>query len=212
MNNPINPNEPQQHIPWGQQPQQPGPYAQQPPAPPKKQTGRNVALGCGGAVVAGMLLMGGCAALIGGTSDSNTTPPAAAGSTSPAAVDKPADGDKAKADKPADKPSKSPEKTKKPATDKVTIKVWGNAPAGALGPMDITYGSDSESINGKGLPFEKTMKLDGDAMYYHVSAQLQGSGDIHCSVTVNGTTKKGHAKGGYNICDAQVNQGLFGWD
>ncbi|NLU73181.1 hypothetical protein HCC61_10900 [Streptomyces sp. HNM0575] len=77
--------------------------------------------------------------------------------------------------------------------------------------MDITYGSDTESISGKGLPFEKTLPLNDDAMYYNVSAQLQGSGDIHCSVTVNGETKKGHAKGGYNICDAQVNAGLAGW-
>jgi hypothetical protein len=43
-----------------------------------------------------------------------------------------------------------------------------------------------------------------------VNAQLQGSGDINCSVTVDGTTKKGHASGGYNICDAQLSSNFTG--
>ncbi|MGW6210522.1 hypothetical protein [Streptomyces sp. NPDC055109] len=40
------------------------------------------------------------------------------------------------------------------------------------------------------------------ALSYSLTAQLQGSGDIHCSVTVAGNTKKGHASGGDNICNA----------
>ncbi|MFE2822938.1 hypothetical protein [Streptomyces sp. NPDC059271] len=47
-------------------------------------------------------------------------------------------------------------------------------------------------------------------MSYSLTAQLQGSGDIHCSVAVAGNTKKGHASGGYNICNAQLSSGLFG--
>jgi hypothetical protein len=88
----------------------------------------------------------------------------------------------------------------------VVFKVWGSAPSG----VDINYGSDSDSRSGSGLPMTKTLKLDDEAMYYNVSAQLMGGGDISCSVTVNGETKKGHAAGDYNICSAQLNGGLLG--
>ena len=93
--------------------------------------------------------------------------------------------------------------------------MWGTAPAGALGPLDITYGSDSDSRQGSfdNGKFTTTLPLDGDAMYYSVNAQLQGSGEIWCSVSVGGEKKEGHASGGYNICDAQLSSGLFGgWD
>ncbi|MET7524704.1 hypothetical protein [Streptomyces sp900116325] len=50
-------------------------------------------------------------------------------------------------------------------------------------------------------------------MYFNVMAQLQWSGDIQCSVTVDGETKTGHASGDYNICNAQLSAGLFGgWE
>jgi hypothetical protein len=97
----------------------------------------------------------------------------------------------------------------------VVFKVWGTAPSGALGPLSITYGSDSDTREGsfKNGEFTATLPLDGDAMYYMVTAQLQGSGDINCSVTIDGETKKAHASGGYNICHAQANGGLLcGWD
>jgi hypothetical protein len=96
----------------------------------------------------------------------------------------------------------------------VTFKVWGTAPAGALGPLDITYGSDSDNRKGdfKDGKFQATLALKEDALYYNVMAQLQGSGDINCSVTVNGKTKSGHASGDYNICNAQLSTDLFdGW-
>ncbi|MEV8459604.1 MULTISPECIES: hypothetical protein [Streptomyces] len=98
---------------------------------------------------------------------------------------------------------------------KVVFKVWGTAPSGALGPLDITYGSDSDNRQGKwnGHEFTATLPLDEEALYYSVTAQLQGSGDINCSVTIDGETEKGHASGGYNICTAQANAGLLGgWD
>ncbi|EDY60484.1 MULTISPECIES: hypothetical protein [Streptomyces] len=93
--------------------------------------------------------------------------------------------------------------------------MWGTAPAGALGPLDITYGSDSDNRDGafKNGEFEATLPLDDDALYFNVTAQLQGSGDIHCSVTVDGKVKKAHAAGDYNICNAQLSAGLLGgWD
>lgn len=91
----------------------------------------------------------------------------------------------------------------------VTFTVTGTAPDG----VDITYGSDSSNLNGDGLPFTKTMKVTDDALYYDVTAQLNGGGHIHCSITIGGKTKSGEAKGGYNICSAQLNSGAFGgWD
>ncbi|MET9080782.1 hypothetical protein ABZX77_02615 [Streptomyces sp. NPDC004237] len=94
----------------------------------------------------------------------------------------------------------------------VVFKVWGTAPAGALGGLDINYGSDSDTRKGvfKNGKFEATLPLTKGAMYYTLNAQLQGSGDINCSVTVDGQTKSGHASGGYNICDAQLSGDFTG--
>lgn len=88
-----------------------------------------------------------------------------------------------------------------PATEAV-FKVWGTAKAGA----SITYGSDSENLEGEGLPMTRTLKVKSDALYLHITAQLQGGGDIHCSVTLGDQTKEGHAQGSYNICSAQINR------
>lgn len=88
-----------------------------------------------------------------------------------------------------------------PAAEAV-FKVWGTAKAGA----SITYGSDSENLEGDGLPMTRTLKVKSDALYLHITAQLQGGGDIHCSVTLGSQTKEGHAQGGYNICSAQINR------
>jgi len=202
-------------------PQQPGwggpqqPYGQPPfqPQPPKKTgVGKILGLGCLG-IVGLVVVIGIIGAIIGGGSNSKDSgsstdaKPAASQKGQPAAADASESSPKADTGKKADTPK----------TDKkvVTFKVWGTAPAGALGPLDITYGSDSDTRQGhfKNGTFEATLPLKKDAMYYNVSAQLQGSGDIHCSVTVNGHTKKGHAAGSYNICDAQLSSGLFGgWE
>ncbi|MEU6369844.1 hypothetical protein ABZ876_29945 [Streptomyces sp. NPDC046931] len=91
------------------------------------------------------------------------------------------------------------------------FKVWGTAPGG----VDITYGSDSDTRQGhfKNGTFEATLPVAKNALYFNVMGQLNGGGDINCSITIDGKTKKGHASGGYNICDAQLNAGLLGgWD
>ncbi|MEW2136645.1 hypothetical protein AB0892_08625 [Streptomyces sp. NPDC005409] len=88
-----------------------------------------------------------------------------------------------------------------PAVTEVVFKVWGKASAGT----SITYGSDSQNLDGKGLPMTETLQVKDDALYYHITAQLQGGGDIHCSVTLGSETKEGQARGGYNICSAQIN-------
>jgi len=100
----------------------------------------------------------------------------------------------------------------------------GSAPDGA----DITYGSDSDNRSPQGglgalgsgaaLPWQGSMRYRSGALYYDVTAQLQGGGDIACKVRVRvtqfysdgthiskaKTVASGHASGGYNICDAQA--------
>jgi hypothetical protein len=123
-----------------------------------------------------------------------TTPAAAPGSGKPQAAPKPEKARKAEA---------------KPR-EEVTFKIWGSAPAG----VDITYSSDSDNRSGKwtGGTWTATLPFDDEALYYALNAQLQGGGDIQCSVTVDGKTKKAHASGDYNICMAQLNGGILGWD
>ncbi|MBR7676146.1 hypothetical protein KDA82_24675 [Streptomyces daliensis] len=86
--------------------------------------------------------------------------------------------------------------------------MWGDAPSG----VDIIYGSETENLEGPGLPMTKTLPLKEDAGWYMVNAQLLGGGDIHCSVTVDGETRTAHARGGYNVCNAQLSDTGFGWD
>ncbi|MBO0826190.1 MAG: hypothetical protein J2P24_00270 [Streptosporangiales bacterium] len=95
--------------------------------------------------------------------------------------------------------------SKPAAAGTVVFKVWGT------GSVDAQYGDDGSNIQGPSAPgWTRTMKLDDDAMYYTVTAQLQGRGNVHCSVTIDGKTKKGHAVGSYNICSAQLNADFLG--
>lgn len=161
--------------------------------------------------VAGVILVGGIASA-GHGGNNKTTGASTPKATAPEAVTTKAAQPKATTPKATVKPSAKP----KPAPPKVvTFRVWGKAPSGALGPLDITYGSDSDNRKGtfRNGQFTATLPLKDDAMFYDVSAQLQGSGDIQCSVTVDGKTKTGHASGSYNICDAQLSSGfLGGWE
>jgi hypothetical protein len=204
MSNPYQQYPPQQ--PWGPPPQQPR----------RRSTGKIVGLGCLG-VVGLFVVIAIIAAAVGGGSDAKTDSPSVETATSAPKTSKPAKqpaAEVSKSSKPTThKPAAKPKP--KPKSDVVTVKVWGTAPPGALGPLDITYGSDSDSRDGdfRNGTFTKTLPLDDDALYYAVTAQLQGSGDIQCSVTVDGHTKKGHASGDFNICSAQLSSGLFGgWE
>ncbi|WP_329215322.1 hypothetical protein OG352_06600 [Streptomyces sp. NBC_01485] len=184
-----------------QYPQQP--YPPQQPPPKKTSVGKTVGLGCAGII--GLLLVIG---VIGAVASSSGGKDTGASSVKPAATT-------SKNEQPATEPSKtakSEPKTEEPKKKTVTFKVWGTAPAGALGGLDITYGSDSDNRKGafKNGTFTATLPLDDEALFYTVTAQLQGSGDINCSVTVDGHTEKGHASGGYNLCNAQANAGLLG--
>lgn len=90
---------------------------------------------------------------------------------------------------------------------KAVFRVWGTAPGG----VDITYGSDSENLDGGSLPMEEELEVEAGAVYYRVTAQLMGGGEIRCSVTVDGQTKDGRARGGYNICTAQLSDTGVEW-
>ncbi|MGW5609792.1 hypothetical protein ACWEWI_27645 [Streptomyces sp. NPDC003753] len=202
-NGPQEPGQPQPG--WGG-PQQPGMPPFQPQPPKKSNAGKIVGFGCLG-VVALFVLIGIVAAVSGGDdSDKSNSATGSKPSAATSQTEKPAA---------AEASSKPKAKTDDKAAKTVVFKVWGTAPAGALGPLDITYGSDSDTRKGKFAngKFEATLPLNKDAMYFNVTAQLQGSGDIHCSVTIDGKTKQGHAAGGYNICDAQLSAGVFGgWE
>jgi hypothetical protein len=208
MSQPQHPQPPSGQQPpppgWGQPPA--GAAWGGPPPPPKKSNaGKIVGFGCLG-FVGFFLILGIIGALLGDSGESSNSGASKVTSSSAATGDTAAAEDADEPTKKAEEPAAAP--TKK-AAPKVTFKVWGSAPAGA----SITYGSDTENIEGRGVPMTKTLKLDDDALYYSLWAQLQGGGDIYCSITIDGKTKEGHAKGGYNICRVQLSQGfLGGWD
>ncbi|MCX4234702.1 hypothetical protein [Streptomyces ortus] len=185
---------------WGQPPQQPG-WGTPPPPPKKNSAGKIIGFGCVG-VFSLFVILGIFSWALGSDDESKDTKSGSASDTA--------------AGEAAAEPKKdAPAKTKKEEASQVVFKVWGNAPAGSLGPLDITYGSDTDTRKGtfKDGSFEATLPLDDDALYFNVMAQLQGSGDINCSVTIDGHAEKAHAAGGYNICNAQANKGILGgWD
>ncbi|MGC5562018.1 hypothetical protein ACPYPG_04135 [Streptomyces sp. FR-108] len=186
---------------WGQPPQQPG-WGTPPPPPKKNSAGKIIGLGCVG-VLGLFVIVGIFGSALGGDDETKDTK---SGSSSHTAAK----------EETVEEPKKdAPATAKEEEASQVVFKVWGNAPAGTLGALDITYGSDTDTRKGtfKDGSFEATLPLDDDALYFNVMAQLQGSGDINCSVTIDGHTEKAHAAGGYNICNAQANKGILGgWD
>ena len=88
----------------------------------------------------------------------------------------------------------------------VSFSVTGSAPNG----VDITYGSDSSNYDGSPPPFAASLTIDENALYYAVSAQLMGGGDVTCEVRIGDIVRTGHAVGGYNICSAQLNKSYDG--
>ncbi|MEV6404165.1 hypothetical protein AB0M58_14620 [Streptomyces bobili] len=193
---------------WGGPQTPPGPNS--PPLPPRKSNrGKIIGLGCIG-VIGLIIAIAVVSTVVSGGGDNESGD--SDGVKPTASTTK--DGQPTTEANPSDKAAETNE-SKEDKAKVVVFKVWGTAPVGALGAMDITYGSDSDNRQGKWKDgkFEASLPLDDDALYYSVTAQLQGSGDINCSVTVDGHTEKAHAAGGYNICSAQANSGLLGgWD
>jgi hypothetical protein len=113
-------------------------------------------------------------------------------------------------------------------TDMVVFKVSGS------GYPSIQYGTDSNDNqvpggygplgDGNPLPWLESMTYDPSALYYVVTAQLEGYGDISDSVTEVVTTycsngshqtesfplASGHASGGYAIAMAEYTGGDTG--
>jgi len=199
---------------YPQQPQWGAPQQPQwtPPPPKRRSVGKILGFGCLGII--GLFVIIAIAAVAtssgGSKTSSSASTTASSSSTAKAAGGKPASGKT----KPGGSKAKTGGTKTKPA-DTAVFKVWGTAPAGALGSLDISYGSDSDTRKGtfKSGKFTESLPVTKGAMFFNVNAQLQGSGDIHCSVTIGGKTKSGHASGGYNICDAQLSSGVFGgWE
>lgn len=110
-------------------------------------------------------------------------------------------------------------------TDRVVFRVSGS------GYPSVQYGSDSDNNDvpggygplgdGVALPWSASMTYDPNALYYAVTAQLEGSGGISDSVTEVITTycsdgshktekfplAHGHASGGYAIARAEYADG-----
>jgi len=108
------------------------------------------------------------------------------------------------------------------------FRVWGS------GYPSIQYGTDSDSNSARGgygplgdgnaLPWKASLTYHSSALYYAVSAQLRGSGNIRDSVTEVITTycsdgshrteifplASGHASGGYSIAQAEYANGDTG--
>lgn len=110
---------------------------------------------------------------------------------------------------PQDAPSPSQSPTPAAAPEQVTYSCTGSAPDG----VNITYGPNGSNHSATSLPFHHTEPLTSGAEYYVTTAQLQGSGSVSCTTTVqtdnfDGTaddvTNTGSADGGYNIASAQV--------
>lgn len=85
----------------------------------------------------------------------------------------------------------------------------GSTPDG----VDITYGTDSSTLNGaSSVPWSAMLPLDPSANYYNVDAQLNGDGTVTCTTTVvykeGGSTltatKTGTAQGSYNIASPEI--------
>ena len=107
---------------------------------------------------------------------------------------------------------------------RIIFTVSGSAPQGA----DIMYGSDSDNRSpqgglgfdgsGSAVPWSGSLRYRNGDLYYDVTAQLDGGGNIRCAVRMkmtawysdgthrskSETLARGYASGGYNICDAQA--------
>jgi hypothetical protein len=86
---------------------------------------------------------------------------------------------------------------RKPAAQTITYTVTGTA------GTQVTYGPAGTELTGA-VPMKITGKL-GDPAYYSVTAQLQGGGEVACSIAVDGKViSRGTATGGYNIAMCEI--------
>jgi hypothetical protein len=79
-----------------------------------------------------------------------------------------------------------------------------SAPAG----IDITYGPSGSDLQATSLPFTMHDSVSLTARYYRIDAQLQGGGDVSCTLTVTAfdqtITSTGTAQSGYHEATPQI--------
>jgi hypothetical protein len=182
--------------PWGQ-PQQPGWGQPQPPGwgqptqpPAKPKRGKSGCLGCAGILVLAAIIG------IGANTAGNHTKTTA---TTPAASSAPAG--QAQNQPPAT--SSAPAAAPTPAVQHtVTFVVTGAADA------DVNYGQAGSTIQGH-APMSVSQPL-GNPLYYSISAQLQGDGQVSCEIQIDGKAiSQATASGGYNIAMCEISKDLF---
>jgi len=80
----------------------------------------------------------------------------------------------------------------------LTYEVIGSA-------ADVTYGPAGSTLSGT-IPMKVNVKL-GNAIYYSLTAQLQGGGRVTVKILINGKViSESNATGGYNIATAEISQ------
>ena len=85
------------------------------------------------------------------------------------------------------------------AVPTLTYEVVGSSAA------DVTYGPAGSTLSGA-IPMKVNAKL-GNAIYYSLTAQLQGGGSVTVKILINGTViSESNATGGYNIATAEISQ------
>jgi hypothetical protein len=97
------------------------------------------------------------------------------------------------------------QRTTSTTPDGVTYQCAGSAPVG----INITYGPSNSGLQATSLPFAThDDAISHTAQYYAITAQLQGGGDVTCTVTVTGAghtiTSSGTARGGHNEATPQI--------
>jgi hypothetical protein len=72
-------------------------------------------------------------------------------------------------------------------------------------PADVTYGPSGSDLQGY-VPMDVNAPL-GNPVYYAISAQLQGGGQVTCEILVGGKViSKSTATGSYNIATCEISQ------
>jgi hypothetical protein len=88
-----------------------------------------------------------------------------------------------------------------------TFSVTGTAPSG----VHVAYGIGVLKYQGaRRLPLHVIMKIAKNALFADVSAELQGSGNITCTIRIGKASSTAHATGGFSICSAQLNRDVSG--
>jgi hypothetical protein len=75
--------------------------------------------------------------------------------------------------------------------------------------IDITYGPSGSDLWATSVPFTAhDSSVSETAQYFAITAQLQGGGDVRCTITViaagQTTTGSGTARGGYNEATPEI--------